>query len=60
MNCIAAFVTLQEYLLGDEDHLTRDEFLPQLIAYKDVSEKCDSLLTVQAVFFAKVRIILYK
>ncbi|KAJ8319001.1 hypothetical protein KUTeg_004092 [Tegillarca granosa] len=46
-------VYLQEYHVGDTDHLTKEEFLKQVVTYAGISKMTDHILTVQAVFFTK-------
>lgn len=46
---------LQEYHVGDSEHLWKEDFLAQVMAYCSICSDSDSLSTVQAVFFTKVR-----
>ncbi|XP_065922149.1 serine/threonine-protein kinase 31 isoform X2 [Magallana gigas] len=46
-------VYIQEYHVGDSEHLWKEDFLAQVMAYCSICSDSDSLSTVQAVFFTK-------
>ncbi|XP_062615435.1 serine/threonine-protein kinase 31-like isoform X2 [Saccostrea cucullata] len=46
-------VYVQEYHVGDSEHLRKEDFLAQIMAYCGISTDSDSLGGIQAVFFTK-------
>ncbi|KAL5019065.1 hypothetical protein ScPMuIL_004787 [Solemya velum] len=46
-------VLIQEFHVGDSDHITKDEFLQQVTSYNKTARNCSNLLTVDTIFFNK-------
>ncbi|XP_061175538.1 serine/threonine-protein kinase 31-like isoform X2 [Saccostrea echinata] len=46
-------VYVQEYHVGDSEHLRKEDFLAQIMAYCSISSDSDCLGAIQAVFFTK-------